>query len=468
MSSRPVGRHPAVLTVVLALAALAFSLSQTALLPTLGALAAELHTTTETVTWTLTGYLLSAAVLTPVLGRLGDQFGKRRLLIVSLVMFAAGGLIAGVSHRLGPIIAGRVLQGAGGGIFPLCFGLVRDQLPEHRRAATIGLLSALAGAGGGVGLLVGGLAADHHAIWWIFYLGAALAALVAVAVVLVVTETAHTGGGKVDLPGTALLAAGVTAPLLAISRGDRWGWNSAPTIGLIVLGILGLAAFWQVERHSPAPLIDPATFRRPRVLFANLATVLIGFVMFAAFLLIPRMVVAPATAGYGLAASSTAASLMLLPGCLLMLLAGPLSGRFRDPRYAMAAGAALAAAGITLLAAWHGSALAVTVSATVLLTGIGFTFAATPNVIIADVSVSQTGEATGVNVLMRSVGSSAGAQVIAVVIAAFGTEPGTGLPPEAAFLSSFAVAAVVSVAAVVLSLLIPSRHPSLRTLIKPG
>jgi MFS family permease len=140
--------------------------------PAIGQLAKDLNTSAQNMTWTLTAYLVSAAALTPVLGRLGDMFGKRRMLVISLLVFAAGGALAALGGNPGQVVTGRVLQGAGGGIFPLCFGIVRDEFPAKRRPGAVGPVSAIAGIGGGFGLLMGGLLVDHASYHWIFWSGA--------------------------------------------------------------------------------------------------------------------------------------------------------------------------------------------------------------------------------------------------------------------------------------------------------
>ncbi|MGA7396243.1 MAG: MFS transporter, partial [Solirubrobacterales bacterium] len=142
---------------ILGLAALSFALAQTTLIPALAELAVEFNTNASGVAWILTGYLIAAAVFTPVFGRLGDMFGKRRMLVIALAIFAAGSIVSALGDSVQTIVIGRILQGVGGGIFPLCFGIIRDEFPRERVAASIGLISATAGIGGGLGLILGGL-----------------------------------------------------------------------------------------------------------------------------------------------------------------------------------------------------------------------------------------------------------------------------------------------------------------------
>ncbi|GAA3223905.1 hypothetical protein GCM10010468_50700 [Actinocorallia longicatena] len=442
---------------ILSLSALAYALAQTAVVPAIGALATGLHTSPQNVTWTLTGYLLSAAVLTPVLGRLGDMFGKKRLLVIALVVFAAGGVVAAVGPNLGWAVAGRVLQGAGGGIFPLCFGIVRDEFPAARRVSAMGLLSAIAGIGGGGGLLMGGLLIDHASYHWIFWSGVMMALAAAVAAQLLVPEPGERRPGRVDLTGAGLLAAGVTLPLLAISQAQAWGWGDTKTLGLIGAGVAILAVFGFAETRVAEPLVDMKVLARRPVLVTNIATVLVGFGMFGAFMLIPQFIETPEAAGYGFGGSATQAGLIMLPGCLMMLVAGPVSAlvtqRF-GARIALVLGSLITGAGLLLIAADHGSPAAVLGVTMVMFFGIGLAFAAMPNLIIDAVSPDQTGQATGVNALLRSVGSSLGSQLVAGILAGSVTA-GRLVPTERAYVVSFLIAAGVSLTAGIAALFIP-------------
>ncbi|MFG2943543.1 MFS transporter [Streptomyces sp. NPDC048282] len=439
------------------MAALAFSLAQTSVAPALGDMAVSLHTSAQSMTWALTGYLVSAAVLTPVFGRLGDMFGKRRLLVISLVLFALGGAWAALGDSLAMVVTGRVVMGAGGGIFPLCFGIIRDEFPQERRAGAVGLVSATAGIGGGLGLLMGGLLVDHASYRWIFWAGTLMAVVSAVAAQFLLPESGTRTPGRVDFIGTVLLGAGITAPLIAVSQATSWGWTSGRTLGLIAAGLAVLVVFVVVERRTAEPLVDMTVLVRRPVLMTNFATLLIGFGMFGVFLLVPQFVETPVSSGYGFGGDATRAGLLMLPGCFMMLVSGPLSGVL-TARYGgkvpMALGGVITAAGMGLLAAEHGSQGAVLGFTMVVFTGIGLAFAAMPNLIVDAVEASRTGEATGVNALVRSVGSSLGSQAIASILARSVTEQAP-LPTEHAYTVSFLVAAAGALVAAVVTIFIP-------------
>src|SRR5215213_2558480 len=294
---------------ILGASALAYSLAQTMLIPALGELTTQLGTDASGIAWVLTGYLLAAAVSTPIAGRLGDMFGKRRMLVLSLVLFGFGSTIAAFGDSLELVVIGRALQGLGGGIFPLCFGIIRDEFPRERVAGSIGLISAIFGIGGGAGLVAGGLIADHLSYHWIFWLGAISAGLAAVATHVWVPESPERTPGRIDIRGAALLGVGLVLPLLAISRANDWGWGSTRTIVLIAAGLVVLAVWVAVERRTEQPLADISTLIKPPVLLTNVATLFVGFGMFGSFLLIPQLAEAPEATG------TDSASMRPAPAC---------------------------------------------------------------------------------------------------------------------------------------------------------
>ena len=456
--------HPMRSLLILGASALAYSLAQTMLIPALGELTTQLGTDASGIAWVLTAYLLAAAVATPIAGRLGDMFGKRRMLVLSLVLFGFGSTIAAFGDSLELVVIGRALQGLGGGIFPLCFGIIRDEFPRERVAGSIGLISAIFGIGGGAGLVAGGLIADHLSYHWIFWLGAISAGLAAVATHVWVPESPERTPGRIDIPGAVLLAIGLVLPLFAISRANDWGWGSAQTLGLIAAGLAVLAVWVVVERRVAQPLADIPTLVKPPVLLTNVATLFVGFGMFGSFLLIPQLAELPEATGFGFGLGATGAGLLLLPGAVVMLFAGPLSGalgsRFGS-KLPLALGAAITSAGLVGLGLNHGSEATVVLWSFVMSTGIGFAFAAMANLIVEAVPPVQTGEATGINTLMRSVGAAIGSQVSAAILA--GSVTADGFPSDSGFTAAFLVSAAVAAIAAGIAVVIPrGEHQAIR------
>jgi EmrB/QacA subfamily drug resistance transporter len=453
-------QHPRITLAVLSLGVIAFTLSQTTVAPALPHIQSSLGISESAVTWTLTAYLVSASVMTPIIGRLGDMFGKKRLLMVTLAAFAVGSTLCAVAPSIGVLIAGRVIQGAAGGLFPLAFAIVRDELPRDKVASSIGIVSAITGIGGGVGLVLGGVIVDHASWHWIFWVSLAITLVALAATYSLVPESPITTPGRVDWGGAGLLAVGLASPLIGVSQSIHWGWGDPRTIALVALGVPFLAGLVAYEKRQSQPLLDMATLARRPVLATNAATMFIGFAMFGSFVLIPQIAQIPESTGYGLGHSAAVAGLLLLPSTLVMLVVAPLSGRIgarRGSRGPLIAGALITGLALAFLAVAHLTPLELIVGALLMGTGVGFAFAAMPNLIIEAVRQEQTGEATAVNALVRNVGAAVGAQVSGTILAG-SVVAGSELPAESGFTTAFAVAAGVAVTGAGLAVLVPARR----------
>jgi EmrB/QacA subfamily drug resistance transporter len=454
---------------ILAIGALAFALAQTTVIPALAAMQHAFGVGTSDITWMVTAYFLAASVATPVLGRLGDMFGKERFLAVSLGAFAVGSVVCALSDGLTLMIAGRALQGIGGGVFPLSFGIVRDEFPMPRVPTGIALLGATAGIGGAIGLPLGGLLVDQASYHWIFWISAAMAVIATAATVRFVPESPVRTPGRIDFAGAGFLAVGLSAVLIAISRANQWGWSSGRTIGLVATGVAVLAAFVAFERRHPAPLINMRTLSRPPVLITNLATLLVGFGLFGTFILIPQIAELPAGGDVGLGLDATQAGLLMAPGGLMMLVAAPIVGRISErvgSKLPLAFGAVVAAVGLAGMAVDHDSAGLIVLWGAVLNTGVGCAFAALPNLVIAAVERHETGEATGVNTIARNVGASLGGQVAASIVATHVLAG--GLPANRGFETAFLLSAGIALLAGVCGLLIPTGRVGRATGLRPA
>jgi MFS family permease len=381
-----------------------------------------------------------------------------------LVLFAAGSVLSAVAGNLGLVLAGRVLQGVGGGIIPLGVGVARAAFPAERRAWAIGIISAVFGVGTGLGLVIGGLIVDHASYTLIFWLTAVMAAVSAAAVAAALPEPGgRPTGARLDLAGAVLLGIGVTLPLLAVSRGNTWGWASARTLVLIAAGLAALVVFGVVERRTAEPLVDLGLLTRPAVLVTNVATFMVGIGMFGAFVLVPQLAQTPTASGYGFGANATVAGLLLAPGSLAMMAGGPIAAKMHhrySGRVTLAVAAGITAAGSFLLAVAHGDRLLVLVWSFVALVGVGLALAVIPTMIVEEAPAARAAEAAGVNALIRSVGSSLGTQVLAGILAA-GTAAGA-LPPEHNFTAAFLFGAAATIVATATATLIPRPSATLK------
>jgi EmrB/QacA subfamily drug resistance transporter len=450
-------QHPQVTLAILAIGTLAFALAQTTIIPALTAMQESFHVGTSDIIWVVSGYFLAASIAPPIMGRLGDMFGKERLLAVSLAAFALGSFVSAMSDSLWPMVAGRALQGIGGGVFPLSFGIVRDEFPVRKIPTGIALLGATAGIGGAIGLPLGGLLVDHASYHWIFWLSGAMGVVATITTIRYVPESPVRTPGKVDLAGAGILTVGLSAVLIAVSRANDWGWGSDRTLGLVVGGLLVLVAFVRFERRQAEPLVNMRTLGRPPVLITDISTFLVGFGLFGCFVLIPQIAELPTGGDVGLGLNATQAGLLMAPGGLAMLFAAPIVGRVSErmgSKPPLAAGGFVAAAGLLGLALAHDSALLIILWGVILNAGIGLAYAAMPNLVIAAVDPHETGEATGVNTIARNIGASLGGQVAASIVASHVLAGGQ--PANAGFELAFLMSAGVAVLAGVAGMLIPT------------
>jgi EmrB/QacA subfamily drug resistance transporter len=452
--------RPGLLLAVLALGGGAFAMLQSLVVPALPTLQHDLDTTPTGVTWIFTAYLLAASVATPIAGRLGDMFGKKRTLVVVLAGLAGGTLLAALATTLPVLIAARVIQGLGGAIFPLAFGIVRDELPRERVAGGIALISGLLGVGGGLGIILAGPILAHLDYHWLFWIPLAVILVTMLAAMLVIPESPLRAPGYVNWAGAILLSLWLICLLVTISEAPTWGRLSPRTLGLLGAAVV-LAAVWiRVESRSRSPLVDMQMMRLRGVWTTNLVGFLLGFGMFSAFVLIPQFVQTPASNGYGFGSSVTQSGLFLIPSTITMMIASPmggrLSGRFGS-KVPLVLGATITMLAFVVLAAAHSAHWQIYLASLLLGIGIGFAFASMSNLIVEAVRPDQTGVATGMNAVMRSIGGAVGGQVAASLLAAHLLA--SGKPSERGYTLSFVVMAISLAAAVLASIAVPGRKP---------
>ena len=426
---------------MLLMAGVSFALSQTLVIPALPEIGDHLDASATATSWLLTAFLLSASIATPIVGKLGDIHGKGRVLTVVLLVFAAGAVVCALGRTIEVVIAGRVLQGVAGGVFPLAFGIVRDTFPRERMPAGLGMVSAIFGIGGGIGLSLSGVIADNLDTSWLFWINL-IALPAALAAYLLIPPLPAGLRPRIDWAGAALLSAALAAILLGVSEADDWGWGSPANLGLILGGVALTGVFIRVEARTADPLIDLEVLRRPAVATTNLTAFMVGLAMFASFLLIPQFAQAPELTGYGFGASVTVGGLLLLPVAIAQLLTGALAGMLGTRigfRAVLAIGAGLTSASFVVLAAAHEREVEILAAGALLGAGISFAFAAMANLIVAAVPQSDVGIATGINTVMRTVGGSFGAALATAILA--GSAGAGGLPTEGAYTAAFALSA---------------------------
>ena len=458
MSSIDVHRqHYNVTFTLLAVSAVSYALLQSLVVPALLTIQHDLHTTTTGAAWILSAYLLSASVITPIAGRLGDMLGKKRILVVMLIVLAVGTALAGLATSIGVMITARVIQGAGGAIFPLAFAIIRDEFPPRQVASGIGFMSALLGVGGGAGIVLAGPIVQHFSYHWLFWFPLVAVVAATVGTIFFVPESPVRTPGRIDPIGASLLAGWLVALLIPVSEGETWGWTSPKTLVLFAVAAVLIPIWVWAESRSTAPVVDMRMMRLRGVWSTNLAAFVFGFGMYSSFVLVPEFVELPTSTGFGFGASVTKAGLFMVPATLGMLVAGPVSGRLSTTvgsKLPLLLGSFFSCAGFVILAAAHGSDWEIYTAMGVLGIGIGFAFASMANLIVESVDATQTGVATGMNTIVRSIGGAIGSQVSAGIVTA--TVATTQLPTEKGFTIAFAASAAALAIGFFVALAVPT------------
>lgn len=452
VETKPPGTRP--LIAVLGLVALTVALLQTAVVPVLGIIADQLGASSVAVSWAVTANLLAAAAATPLIGRLADLYNKKRVLLGVLVVVLAGSLLAATTSSLPLLIVARVLQGVSFSLYPICVAILRDELSDSGIVRALATLSATLGFGGGAGLVITGLLMSgqpgYHRVFW---MTTAFTVVVIALTVVVVPSRSRTATGTVDWLGAFGLAAGLSALLVAITQGNTWGWHSPAVLGTAAGGIAVLAAWILWERRRRHPLVSLEMLTRRAVMFTNLATVFVGMGLYCGFLGLTQFVqIDRAAAGYGFSATVLQASLVfLLPGALAGVVTATLSGRLIDrfgARVVLTTGAVTGIVGFAWLALWHDHTWQVIAAGVLVNAYISLGYGALPALVVAEVDGGETGVATSVNAIARTVGSSVAAAVVAVLLGHVAAA--TGMPAESAFVVIFAMGAATAALAMTL------------------
>ena len=448
----PDGERPAALVLTaLAVAGLVVSVMQTLALPLLPEFMRAFHTSVSAVTWVFTATLLAGAVATPLLSRFGDMYGKKKMILVAMALLVVGSVVCAISGSLAVLVVGRALQGVSSAMIPLAIGVIRDTFPRERITTAIGIVSATLGVGGGLGMLVTGIIAEHTTSYRpVFWISAALGAIGLVLVSVLAPAGSRRAAGRPDLPGAGLLAAWLVCLLLAISEGPSWGWGSAGTIGLFAAAVAGCALWTVLELRVREPLVRLTLLVGPRSLSANLASMLLGFAMFAAFTLFTNLVQTPrAQLGYGLSGSVLDVGLYLLPATVGMLIFSALAGRFErrlGAAYTLALGSLFVAASLVWLVVSNSHVYDFVGSSALQGVGFGIGYATLGTLAVQHVPMDSTAIASGVNSLVRTTGGSIGAAVVASVLAS-DVIHGTVVPTLHAYVVSYTILAIGAVLA---------------------
>ena len=444
---------------VVAMAGLMVSLTMSVLIPVLPQVADDLHSSTTSTEWLLTSTLLAAAVGVPIMGRLGDLYGKRLMLMVCAGFLTVGSLICALSHSLVPLVIGRGVTGLSLAAVSLGISLINVTLPARRASSGVAVVSAMLGVGGALGVPLAGFVgehADYHLLFWICVAGGVVSLLGSW---LFLTEPAQRAAGRFDFPGSILLAAALICLLLPLSEAALWGWGAPRTIGLLAVAAVLLAVFLLTERRVASPLVDLAANAKPALLLTNAASTCVGFALFASFIGTAAYVETPVGSGYGFSASIVVGGLCLLPSGLGMLALSPVSARMTrrfGPKITLCTGSLVVAAGFAIRIGLTAHLWEIVAGTTIAGAGTGIAYAAMPALIALGSPHSELASANGLNSLSRLVGSSVasaiGGTILASSVLVLG---GVAWPSLTAYRMLFGICAVAALAGAFIALFVP-------------
>ncbi|MDP2774001.1 MAG: MFS transporter [Nocardioides sp.] len=443
---------------VLAVSVSSFALLQSLIIPVLTTIQAEFETDQTTVTWVLTSYLLSASIATPLLGRIGDVVGKTRMLVITLCALVVGSLLATLAPSIGWLIFARVVQGAGGGVLPLAFGIARDEF-QGRVTTALSVLASLTAVGFGFGIVLAGPIVDAFGYQGLFWIPMVVTAVAALAAWLFVPESPVRTPARLPVIPALLLAVWLVALLLALSEGNVWGWSSPRILGLFALAGVGAAAWMMVESRVPVPMIDMRMMARRGVWTTNAVSAFVGFGVFAAYGFLPQFLQTPAAAGYGFGATVSESGRLLVPSAIASFVVGFFTARLIravGARVVIMTGTLLTGAAFLSVALWHDATWQLYAATSTQGIGAGLVFSSLAGVVIASVPPEQTGVASGMNANIRTIGGSLGAAVMAGIVTAE-VGPG-GFPVERGYTLGFVVLAVGMVGAAAAAYFIPDHR----------
>ena len=475
---RKLTRRPSdrAITAVLAFTGLIAAFTQTLVTPIIPELPTLLNSSVSDATWVLTSTLLAAAISIPISGRLGDMYGKRTVMLVLLGSLIVGSIVCALSSALIPIIAGRVLQGFSLGVISLGISVLRDVLHPKSLGGAVALVSATLGVGGAVGLPIAALVAQNLDFHFLFWLAGLLGALGFVLVLTIVPPSTLRTGGHFDVVGAIGFAIGLVGILLAVSKGNTWGWTSPLTLALLIGGVVVLLVWGWFELRSREPLVDLRVAGRRPVLLTNVTSITIGFGFFITTAAFPALLEAPLSSGVGLGLGLIVASLCLMPLGLVMFVMSPFAARIsgaRGPRFSLILGASVVVVAFALAVVLHAEVWHVILVSAVVGVGVGISYAAMPTLIMHAVPASETASANGLNSVMRTLGSTVAGTVTGLVFTGNSRLfDGIAVPTDAGFRIVFVIAAGVVLAGVISALFIPRREPAYPTTssipIQPG
>lgn len=421
--------------------------------------------------WLITGYLLVMAASAAIGGRLGDLYGRRKVLVWALSISCIGSIISATANDFGLVISGRAIQGAAGAILPLCYGLIRENIPKSKSPFWIGTIGGVYALGGALGYLSGALFVKYAHWQDLFYTTVVLPLIAIAAVLLLIPPSRENTVSKrnFDLVGGILFVPGIAGILIGVTEAPKWGWSS-PLPWLCMgagIAILILWAFY--ERRHANPLIDVTLLTGRQIALANGLYLCAGLGAVQLPLIMMMLLQQPVATGVGLGVSAVFAAIVKLPGNLCSGAGAPIAGltarRFGSKSAAIYGMIIQSVVWIAYIF-FHDSFWVVVIGMAVSSFATGLILGATPNLVIDVAPDGRTSETTGMISVTRSISTAIGAQIIAIILAASTVSVAetnfTPYPSEIAYMAAFGFIAFVTLVGLLLAVLLPTNQVASR------
>jgi MFS family permease len=401
--------------------------AETMLVPALPTIKKEFNIEYTWVAWILSIYLLVGVVATPILGKLGDIYGKKKVLLGAISIYAIGASLAGFSQNFWQLILFRALQGFGIAMFPLAFGIAREAFPREKTPMAQGIISAMFGVGSTLGLVVGAWITEHYGWQTTYHTIIPIVIFLLVAIVLWVRESEIRLKSKLDVWGTLTMAIGLVFFVVAMTEGTNWGWLSVRTLGMIVFSIIMFILFGWIETKVSDPFIEMHLMKKRNIWVTNVVIFIVGFQMFMVYQSIAALVMSPKPIGFS--ATITDAGLIQLPSALIQLVLAPLIGVIIikvGMKRPMIAGMFVLALGYLYMYYIFNheemyNQLNVMIGISIIAIGMVAGMVGTINMVLASTPREYTGISTGMNSLFRMTGGVIGPVLAGVLMTDYTT-----------------------------------------------
>ena len=407
---------------ILSLIATMSMYAETMLVPAIPDLIKDFSISYSTSSWILTTYLIAGAIMTPISGKLSDIYGKKKVLLMIMVIYAAGVSAGGFTTNIYSMLLVRLVQGIGMSMFPIAFGIIRDQFPRSKIAIGQGIITSMFAAGAVIGLVAGGHLIQNYGWPSTFFsiIPIVLALLVIIKKFIHVDETQNPNinlegkknekfQNKIDIPGAIALAISVTSFLLTLTFMENNTSNSYLIIELLGIAVISLIFFVIIERKVKSPLVDFKVLLHKSIFPANIMVMIVGLSMFMVFQTIPVLVRSPIPLGFGEDPLATAN--VQLPFALVLLIFGPTSGFIISKLGSIKpiiAGSIIGAAGFCSLFLFHSTESLVAVNLAILSAGLSLTNVGAMNIVMLATPKQSAGVSLGMSTLIRIIGASIG------------------------------------------------------------